>query len=931
MPAITYDGRSFLIDGRRIWITSGAIHYFRVPRDEWATRIAQARAAGLNCIETPVHWALHEPRPGTFNFTGDADLRRFVELIHQAKMWCILRLGPYIGSGLDLGGLPAWLLDNPALQLRTANAPFLEACSRFIGAVAGQVRDLQITAIGSQGPILLVQNESKWECGREGLAESYLGELHRYLRESGFTVPTVNSNNLWPHVENEIDGWSGSDWMLASMRQLSVVKPTRPRLVIDFAVTQPETFGAPPCEPPEPWEVQRRVAEILAGGAQVNIDPFHAGTNFGFTAGRLVGPGPGYVTPGAFRHAPLDESGSPGPCHDAVRRVCLFSTHFGRVFSHLEPEYRPVALDPEGNTLSIVHRRGTQGDVVFLFSPQARERRARGPVQLLLADGSSLEVELGEQSVAWILLNTHLGGRATLDHCTLCPLAQVGKTLVFFGPAGAKGVISINGSPIDVDVPSGKKPEVIEHEGLALVICAEAAVPFVQVTEDRVYLGTVGLSSEGRPIATTKNVSCVDAHGRLGQEPAELAPARPAKAPSLGAWEVSETRAYLNGSSARYATIDGPADLARLGAPAGYGWYRVTPKAGPGRAKALAPQCADRALVFGGGECTGVLGFGPGASAEVPFTTRKSAPHVVILADNMGRMSAGASLGDQRGVYGHLYEGAALKSVKPRLVVDAPVEPLAFRAPLWQLRDGDDTDPERITWTVTRKGRSPLALRIIDLPARALLMVGGAPVRFLERGATESIVLDDVRLGKGAASIQFATLTGSIGAHEREALLKQFSAAVEVFELGDPITDKAEWAFAKWELPARQSFASLPKTAKSLGVPAWFRSHFPCSPVVPLALDLAGLTKGQVYVNGRHLGRYFVATGEGAPVGPHTSLTIPGAWLHAGNNELVIFDEHGATPARCRLTLLGDGAPAPEPRRPRPVAKSTRTSRTSKG
>lgn len=931
MPAITYDGRSFLIDGRRIWVTSGAIHYFRVPREEWAARIAAARASGLNCVETPVHWALHEPRPGAFNFTGDADLRKFVELVHQAKMWCILRLGPYVGSGLDLGGLPAWLLENPALQLRTANAPFLEACSRFIGAIAGQVRDLQITAVGSQGPILLVQNESRWECGREGLAESYLGELHRYLRESGFTVPTINSNNLWPHVENEIDGWSGSDWMLASMRQLSVVKPTRPRMVIDFAVTQPETFGSPASAAPEPWEVQRRLAEILAGGAQFNIDPFHAGPNFGFSAGRIVGPGPGFVTPSAHRHAPLDEAGTTGPCHDAIRRICLFSTHFGRVFSHLEPEYRPVALDPEGNALSIVHRRGTQGDVVFLFSPQSRERRARGPAQLLLADGSALEVELGEQSVAWILLNTHLGGRATLDYCTLCPLAQVGKTLVFFGPAGARGVISINGSPIEVEVPSGKKPEVIDHEGLALVICAEAAVPFVQIAEDRVYLGATSLSHDGRPLAATKSVSSVDAQGRLAQTPAELPPARPARAPSLGAWEVAETKPYLSGTSARFATIDGPADLARLGAPSGYGWYRITPKAGGGRTKALAPQCADRALVFGGGELAGVFGFGPGAAAEVSFSTRKGAPHVVVLADNMGRMSAGASLGDQRGLYGHLFEGSALKSAKPKIVVDAPVEPLAFRAPLWQLRDGDDTDPERITWTITRKGKTSVALRICDLPARALLLVGGAPVRFFERGATESIVLDDARLGKGPTTIQFATLAGPISVPDREALLKQFAGAVELFELAAPITDKAEWAFAKWEMPTRQSFAALPKAAKAIGLPAWFRSHFPCSPVAPLSLDLTGLTKGQVYINGRHLGRYFVSTGDGAPVGPHTSMTVPGAWLHAGNNELVIFDEHGALPARCRLALLGEDASHSGSKRPKAPAKTARPARKAKG
>src|SRR5699024_6426464 len=43
---------------------SGALHYFRVHPDQWATRLGWLRHLGLDTVETYVPWNLHEPRPG---------------------------------------------------------------------------------------------------------------------------------------------------------------------------------------------------------------------------------------------------------------------------------------------------------------------------------------------------------------------------------------------------------------------------------------------------------------------------------------------------------------------------------------------------------------------------------------------------------------------------------------------------------------------------------------------------------------------------------------------------------------------------------------------------------------------------------------------------------------------------------------------------
>lgn len=54
----------FSLNGKEIWIYSGALHYFRVPRAYWKNRLRQMRAAGLNTVETYIPWNLHEPRSG---------------------------------------------------------------------------------------------------------------------------------------------------------------------------------------------------------------------------------------------------------------------------------------------------------------------------------------------------------------------------------------------------------------------------------------------------------------------------------------------------------------------------------------------------------------------------------------------------------------------------------------------------------------------------------------------------------------------------------------------------------------------------------------------------------------------------------------------------------------------------------------------------
>ncbi len=95
-----------MIDGKRVWLVSGSIHYFRVPAELWRDRLLKAKRAGLNCITTYVPWNYHEPIEGVWNFEGDRDVAQFVRLADELGLYVILRPGPYICAEWDFGGLP---------------------------------------------------------------------------------------------------------------------------------------------------------------------------------------------------------------------------------------------------------------------------------------------------------------------------------------------------------------------------------------------------------------------------------------------------------------------------------------------------------------------------------------------------------------------------------------------------------------------------------------------------------------------------------------------------------------------------------------------------------------------------------------------------------------------------------------------------------
>jgi beta-galactosidase len=68
--------------------------------------------------------------------------------------------------------------------------------------------------------------------------------------------------------------------------------------------------------------------------------------------------------------------------------------------------------------------------------------------------------------------------------------------------------------------------------------------------------------------------------------------------------------------------------------------------------------------------------------------------------------------------------------------------------------------------------------------------------------------------------------------------------------------------------------------------PCFYRGTFNVDKPADTFLDTTHLTKGQMWVNGHALGRFW-------NVGPQKTLYVPGPWLKKGANEVVVFDVDG--------------------------------------
>ena len=311
----------FLLDGREHQIISGAMHYFRTHPDQWAQRIATAKAMGLNTIETYVAWNFHSPRRGEFHLDGQRDLGRFLGLVADAGMHAIVRPGPYICAEWDNGGIPAWLLADPEVGMRRDEPRYLAAVQEYFDALLPVIAPLQVDR---GGPVLMVQVENEY--GAYGEDKVYLRKLADMLRAGDITVPLFTCDQ----ADDEMLTRGGlpelhrtATFGSRSLERLEILRrhqPTGPLMCMEYWNGWFDAWGEDH-HVTAPDATAADLGELLAAGASVNLYMAHGGTNFGFTNGAND---KGNYRPTITSYdydAPMAEDGTPTDKYDAMQAV----------------------------------------------------------------------------------------------------------------------------------------------------------------------------------------------------------------------------------------------------------------------------------------------------------------------------------------------------------------------------------------------------------------------------------------------------------------------------------------------------------------------------------------------------------------------------------------------------------------------------------
>lgn len=194
VPEVSWDSRSLLIDGRRVVPVMGEIHYSRIPADEWSDEVRKMKDGGVTVAATYVFWNHVEEREGVFDWSGQRDLRRFIEICKKAELPVVLRLGPFCHGEVRNGGIPDWMFTK-GCKMREENATFMHYAERLYRQIFTQVQGLQWK---DGGPVIAVQFDNEYR-GRG----SYLMALKRIALSIGFDLPFYTRTG-WPELRTPV-------------------------------------------------------------------------------------------------------------------------------------------------------------------------------------------------------------------------------------------------------------------------------------------------------------------------------------------------------------------------------------------------------------------------------------------------------------------------------------------------------------------------------------------------------------------------------------------------------------------------------------------------------------------------------------------------------------------------------------------------------
>ncbi len=393
-----------LQDGKPCIPVMGEFHFSRYSSAFWEDELLKMKAGGISIVATYVFWIHIEEEEGIFDWSGNNNLRYFVELCGKHQIDAVVRIGPFAHGECRNGGIPDWMYGR-AFRFRSNDEEYLAYVEKLYRQIAHQLDGLLFKDGGS---VIGIQLENEYmHCGapwevtfRQGMewvpsgtdGAGHIAKLKALAQSVGLEVP-IYSCTAWrnsPIVDSEIlpmqGGYAFTPWSPdPNYRQ----EPTREFIFrnrhLDPVLGAPPSYDASrypfvcceigggiqdtyyhrPMVPPE--SVEALAVMNLAGGSNlIGYYMYHGGSN---PVGKHSYMNE-YTVPRISYdfQAPLREFGQIADSYRHLRLLHLFLKTFGELLAPMTVVLPENAVDivPE-NTRDLRYAVRVKDDSGFIF------------------------------------------------------------------------------------------------------------------------------------------------------------------------------------------------------------------------------------------------------------------------------------------------------------------------------------------------------------------------------------------------------------------------------------------------------------------------------------------------------------------------------------------------------------------------------------
>lgn len=221
---VQWDHYSMIINGERMFIWSGEMHYWRIPVPElWLDILQKIKAAGFNTVSFYAHWGWHSAADGSLDFeTGAHNISSLFTIAKDLGLYILFRPGPYINAETTAGGFPGWVTTGAYGSLRNNDTRYTEAWTPYWETMSSTVANHSIT---NGGNVVFYQIENEYGEQWTNIsartpnetAIAYMELLEASAKKSGIKIPTIANNpnlgSLAWSMDYDINKVGGDVWL----------------------------------------------------------------------------------------------------------------------------------------------------------------------------------------------------------------------------------------------------------------------------------------------------------------------------------------------------------------------------------------------------------------------------------------------------------------------------------------------------------------------------------------------------------------------------------------------------------------------------------------------------------------------------------------------------------------------------------------------